>query len=171
MKDLLPPRDPIEGMGEAYELLLENAIKKTHQRGAVAREIYNEIRNEIVALNKFSGDEVDKLEAYVKRDLIDAAQHMNENGKDLSAWIGFDMALVKRDFLERFINAADQTTVALARLKLRAEAAGYHTGELTGLGTLTCDQCGEKLHFHKPGHIPPCPKCNGTHFHRHIAEL
>lgn len=58
MKDLLPPRDPIEGMGEAYELLLENAIKKTHQRGAVAREIYNEIRNEIVALNKFSGDEV-----------------------------------------------------------------------------------------------------------------
>ena len=26
------------------------------------------------------------------------------------------------------------------------------------------------LHFHNPGHIPPCPKCNNTHFHRqHIG--
>ncbi len=170
MKDLLPPHDPIEGMGEAYELLLENALKKTHQGSVVAREIYDEIRNEIVALDKFSDDEVSMLEAYVKRDLIDAAQYLNENGKDLSAWIGFDIALVKRDFLERFTNAADQTTVALVRLKLKAEYAGYKTGELTGLGTLVCDQCGEKLHFHKPGHIPPCPKCNNIHFHRQRVE-
>ncbi|MDR3392529.1 MAG: zinc ribbon-containing protein [Sulfuriferula sp.] len=170
MKDLLPPHDPVEGMGEAYELLLENVLRKTHQGGVAAREILDEIRGEIVALNKFSGDEVDKLEAYVKRDLIDAAQYLDENGKELSEWIGFDVALIKRDFLERFANAADQTTVALAKLKLKAEAAGYQTGELTGLGTLTCDQCGEKLHFHKPGHIPPCPKCHGTHFHRHTAE-
>ncbi|BBP02330.1 zinc ribbon-containing protein [Sulfuriferula nivalis] len=171
MKDLLPPRDPIDGMGEAYELLLENVLKKTRQSGIVAREVYDEIRNEIIALDKFSDDEVDKLEVYIKRDLIDAAQYLDENGKDLTAWIGFDIALIKRDFLERFTNAADQTTVALARLKLKAEIAGYKTGELTGLGTLVCDQCGEKLHFHKPGHIPPCPKCNSTHFHRQKIEL
>ncbi len=41
-----------------------------------------------------------------------------------------------------------------------------HTGEIIGAGTLVCDQCGEKLHFHKAGKIPPCPKCHGTTFHR-----
>lgn len=30
----------------------------------------------------------------------------------------------------------------------------------------TCDKCNAFLHFHKPGHIPPCAKCHGTHFHR-----
>ncbi|MCK5669240.1 MAG: hypothetical protein KAI15_09155, partial [Gammaproteobacteria bacterium] len=40
------------------------------------------------------------------------------------------------------------------------------TGEIAGFGTLVCDECGEKLHFHKSGHIPPCPKCHKTSFHR-----
>ena len=51
-------------------------------------------------------------------------------------------------------------------LREQAELAGYHTGEITGPGTLVCDNCGEELHFHKPSRIPPCPKCKGTSFHR-----
>lgn len=34
MKELLPPHDPIEAMGEAYELLLGKALQKAHQSGA-----------------------------------------------------------------------------------------------------------------------------------------
>jgi rubrerythrin len=130
----------------------------------------DEIRGDMVALNRFSDDEVDKLEKSVKRDLVDAAQYLDETGKELKEWLGFDVALIKSDFWEIFSRAADQTTTALRRLQLQAEIAEYHTGELTGLGTLVCDQCGEKLHFHKPGHIPPCPKCNSTHFHRQNIE-
>jgi Zn finger protein HypA/HybF involved in hydrogenase expression len=55
-------------------------------------------------------------------------------------------------------------------LKMQAELAEYHSGEIIGLGTLACDKCGEKLHFHNPGRIPPCPKCHGTHFHREHIE-
>jgi len=42
----------------------------------------------------------------------------------------------------------------------------YRTGEMTGPGTLVCDKCEEHLHFHKVGHIPPCPKCHAVNFHR-----
>ncbi len=170
MKKPLPPHDPIATMGDAYELLLEKALQKAHQSGTAVHQMMDEIRGDIVALTRFSEDEVVKLEAYVKRDLIDAAEYMDKTGKELKEWVGFDVGLMKNEFWERFSAAADQTTKALYRLKQQAANAEYHTGELTGLGTLACDQCGEKLHFHKPGHIPPCPKCNSTHFHRQNIE-
>jgi len=170
MKDLLPPHDPIEAMGEAYELLLEKAQQKVHQSGSAVHHMIDEVRGDIVALTRFSEDEVGKLEAYVKRDLTDAALYLDKSGKELKDWVGFDVTLMKHEFWILFSAAADQTTTALNEIKQQAEYAEYHTGELTGLGTLICDQCGEKLHFHKPGHIPPCPKCIGTHFHRQHFE-
>ena len=170
MNELPPPHDPVEAMGEAYELLLEKALQKAHQGGVVVHDMMDVVRHDIAALNKFDDDEIVKLEHYVKRDLIDAAWYLDTTGKELKDWLGFDVALIKREFWERFSAAADQTTVALNQLKLQAANAEYHTGELTGLGTLVCDQCGEALHFHKPGHIPPCPSCNGTHFHRQKSE-
>jgi len=170
MKDLRPPRDPIEAMGEAYELLLEKAFQKAHQSGAALHHMIGEIRGETPALKQLKEEDVVKLEGYVKRDLIEAARYRDKTGKPLHDWLGFDMSLIKHEFFELFSAAADKTTTELMRLKLQAENAEYHTGELTGLGTLVCDQCGEKLHFHKPGHIPPCPKCISTHFHRQNFE-
>ncbi|MES1998891.1 MAG: zinc ribbon-containing protein [Pseudomonadota bacterium] len=170
MKDLLPPHDPVEAMGEAYELLLEKALQKAHQSSAVVHDMMEVVRRDIVALNKFDDEEIVKLEHYVKRDLINAAWYLDTTGKALKDWLGFDVALIKNEFWARFSEAADQTTVALSQLKLLAANAEYHSGELIGLGTLVCDQCGQKLHFHKPGHIPPCPKCTSTHFHRQNFE-
>lgn len=170
MKKLLPPHDLIEALGEAYELLLENALKKAHQSGAAIHQMMAAVRGDIVALNKFGADEAVKLEEYMKRDIIDAARYLHKTGKGLEGWLGFDVALIKREFWERFSKAADQTTVELNQLKQQAENAAYRSGELVGLGTLVCDRCGEKLHFYKPGHISPCPKCNSTHFHRQSFE-
>jgi predicted Zn-ribbon and HTH transcriptional regulator len=170
MKKLLPPHDPVEAMGEAYELLLENALKKAHQSGAAVHQMIAAVRGDIVALSKFGDDEAAKLEEYVKRDMIDAARYLDKTGKDLEGWLGYDVALIKREFRELFSEAADQTTIELNQLKQQAENAGYHSGELVGLGTLVCDQCGEKLRFYKPSHIPACPKCNSTHFHRQNFE-
>jgi hypothetical protein len=170
MKDLPPPHDLIEAMGEAYELLLEKSLQKAHESGATVHHMLDEIRGDIVALDKLSDKEAAKLEGYVKRDLIDAANYLDKTGRELQDWLGFDVALLKQEFWQRFSKAADQTTTALYGLKLQAAIAEYHSGELVGLGTLVCDQCGEKLHFHKPGRIPPCPRCKGGHFHRQTIE-
>ncbi|MBI3773498.1 MAG: hypothetical protein HY272_12460 [Gammaproteobacteria bacterium] len=47
-----------------------------------------------------------------------------------------------------------------------AEHEEYHTGEITGPGTLICEGCGEHVQFHHPGLIPPCPKCGGRDYQR-----
>ena len=35
MNDLRPPHDPIDALGQSYELLLEKALEKAHQSGTV----------------------------------------------------------------------------------------------------------------------------------------
>ena len=172
MNILIPPSNPnpIDGLGEVYESLLESALKKAHQSGTAFHQVIDEIHDDIGALNNFVEDEVVKLKEYVKRDLIDAAQYRDKTDKELDLWLGFDVALMKREFWDLFSEAADQTTIELYQLKEQAASAEYRTGEIIGLGTLVCDQCREKLHFQKPGHIPPCPKCNSTHFHRQKFE-
>jgi hypothetical protein len=170
MNKLLPPHDLIEAMGESYELLLESALKKAHQSNVAVHHAIDECRDEVKVLNKLGDDEINKLENYLKRDLVDAAQYMDKTGKDLKFWLGFDIARVKQELWERFSEAADQTTVALNQLKVPAESAKYHSGEFVGLGILVCDQCGEELHFYKPALIPHCSKCNHTHFHRKVIQ-
>ena len=174
MKKPPPPRDPVEALGEAYELLLEKSLDAAHkaeEKGGLAlHHFIDETKKDVAALNKLGKDEMDILAQYLKRDLNDAAQYLDKTGKELKDWFGFDIALIKDRLRDMFLLAADQTTKELFELKFRAQASEYHTGEITGPGTLLCDQCAEKLHFHKPGHIPPCPKCKGTRFHREKIE-
>ncbi len=170
MKDLQPPKDPIDAMGEAYERLLETAINDTrkleNKSGPALHKLIDEAKQRLSEAGELSKEEVERVAEYLKRDLLDAAAYVEETGEDFATWLGFDIELVEDRLKELLMQAADQTTVDLLELKEQAEARGYHTGEYTGPGTLVCDNCSEKLHFHKVSHIPPCPKCKGTSFHR-----
>ena len=169
VKDLTPPQDPVEAMGESYELLLEEALNKAHQSGALLHRLIAELRGDVAAHRKLEESDAVRLERYLKRDLVDAAQYMASTGKELKDWLGFDLALIEGKLREMFAEAADKTTNELLQLQRQAAESEYHTGEMVGLGTLACDQCQEKLHFHKPGRIPPCPRCRHTVFHRPYA--
>lgn len=173
MAKLTPPGDPIEAMGEAYELLLEKTIEEAHKAkikgGPALHQLIDEIEQKSSDVAELAGEEAGKIGQYLKRDLTSAANYIDETGKELKDWLGFDLMLLKDRLRDDFSKAADQTTIELLQLKQQAEAAGYTTGEITGPGTLKCDKCGELLHFHKAGHIPPCPKCQATHFHRESA--
>jgi hypothetical protein len=166
MNELLPPHDFIDALGEAYELLLEKALQKAHQSGALVHHMIEESRGDIVALKKFNHEEVVKLEKYLKRDLFDAAMYLDKTENELKCWLGFDVALIKREFWERFSEAANQTTALLYQFKKQAGKVNYQSSELVGLGSLACGQCGKKLNFHRPGYIPSCAKCGSTLFHR-----
>ena len=166
MNDLLPPNDPIDAVGEAYELLLEKSLQNAHKSGAFVHHMIEKSRDEIVALNKFREDEIVKLADFLKRDLIDAAHYLNNTEKELKYWLGFDVALLKRELWEQFSRAAGQTTEVLNQLNPNAVNSKYYSGEITGLGTLECDQCGEKVHFQKPSKVPICANCKCTVFHR-----
>ena len=170
MKHQLPPSDSNKPTGEAYEWVLQNLSKKAHQGGVFLHDLMDDIRGNRQVSDQLDEAEMGKLKKYVERDLVDAAQYRDKTGKDLKYWLGFDLDLIESALWENFTVAADKTTVELAQIRLQSEIAEYHTGELTGMGTLVCEQCGEKLHFHKPGHIPPCPKCNSIRFHRQSLE-
>lgn len=170
MKDLQPPRDPIDAMGEAYERLLETAMDDLHKAeektGPVLHRLIDKAKEKLLEAEEYTEEELDQVSEYLKRDLIDAADYLSETGHDFATWLDFDIELIEDRLKDLFSQAADQTTVELLQLKQQAERAEYHTGEITGPGTLVCDKCGEKLHFHRVGKIPPCPKCKGTVFHR-----
>lgn len=161
------PQEANDTVSEAYEKSLEKALQQSKQSDASIHELLDATEGKHKTSSNFSiMDETIKIEQSIKRDLVDAAHHMNETGQELKDWLGFDLMLIKNELWKNFTEATDKTTLELLKLKHIAANAEYHTGEIIGLGTLICDQCKATLYFHKPGHIPPCGKCHGTRFHR-----
>ena len=170
MKDPLH-HDPLDALGEAYEKMFERAAKNLHKAeeksGDLLHKLIDEAKNKAVELEELSREDAEKLSAYLKRDLSDAANYLSETGRELEDWLGFETTLVESGIFDFLLKAADKTTLALLKMKEDAQqASAYRTGEITGAGTLVCDQCGENLHFRRAGKIPPCPKCHKTAFHR-----
>ena len=118
-------------------------------------------------IDELTEEDAEKLSAWLKRDIDDAIDHMSDADSKFVDWLGFKTELLESTFLQMLLDTADPTTVELKQIKERAEHPHeYHTGEITGPGTLICDECDEKLHFYKAGKIPPCPKCHETRYHR-----
>jgi hypothetical protein len=113
-------------------------------------------------LGELSREEIQRLSAYLNRDIRDAAEALADNSKQLAEWLEFDTELAESKLTQWVAQVADPTTVELELLREQARLGEWRTGEITGPGLLICQSCGEQLHFNKPGHIPPCPKCNAT---------
>lgn len=165
----------MDKLTEAYENMLEHvhdALVKTKENALPGlREYLSEAREKVVELGELTREEAEQIAGYVERDIKDAAAYLTETGEELSQWWRFDMQQVEERLRKMFINVADQTKLELEKLAERARAASiYHTGEITGPGTLICSQCGKEMHFHKTGHIPPCSGCKGTVFKRSSGE-
>jgi hypothetical protein len=116
---------------------------------------------------ELSREEVVKIGDYLKRDLKDAASFINENGSELKDWLKFDLDLIEGTIGDTFSNMVDETRETLKGFEQEASRVGeWHTGEVVGIGTFECKSCGEVIHFHKPGHMPPCPKCRSSKYRR-----
>lgn len=170
MNNNQPQQDANHAIEQDYESSLQSTLQQSKQDDNNFHHLYEIISDDIKMASQLKADEAIDIKNSIKRDLIDAAHHLNETGKELKDWLGFDISLIKRELWHAFSEAADKTTLALLKLKHMAANAEYHTGEIIGLGTLACDQCSVKLHFHKPSRIPPCGKCHGTRFHRFNQE-
>lgn len=129
-------------------------------------------KQKAVELGELTREEAEKIGSYIKRDLHDAAQYVSDTGKELASWFRFDLELIEQRALDLFSQMVDKTRLELDKLGLRAKEATarnmdeWHTGEVTGVGTLRCTGCGQLMHFHATGHIPPCAKCHATTFQR-----
>ena len=166
-----PPRDALGHLVAAYEKMLErvhNALDRAEQDTLpTLKRSIEQAREKAVELGELTREEAERVAGYVERDMKDAAGFLGETRQELSDWLQFDLRMIESRLLEMFANVADRTRVELSALAEQArQAAFYHTGEVTGPGTLICRDCGKAMQFHKTGHIPPCPKCHGTKFQR-----
>ena len=120
-------------------------------------------------LGEITKEEVENISAYIQKDLEDAGHYLSDyvekNGPQLENWVKDELEFAESQFAEVFATLADKTRIELDALAERARQVGiWRTGEITNVGVLYCQSCDEVLHFKKPGHIPPCPKCKGTEF-------
>lgn len=163
--------DPLDALGAVYEKMYERVAENLHEAkehsGPLLHKLIDEARDKAVRLEEVAEDDAHKISEWLKRDLDDAISHMSETNEKFKDWLGFETTLIESALIYYLLETADKTTVELLKLKHDAERPYiYRTGEVTGPGTLVCDQCGEHIHFHKAGHIPPCPKCHAVSYHR-----
>jgi len=136
------------------------------ERGHAAMSVaLDKAQAQLTALGTFSTERGAELKKNLARDLdqtISTAQHLGEEAKDRfhPSRLGAGALASISSVLELGSNAlrtlSDQTKKTIT----------YKTGEMTSAGTLTCQSCGQQVHLKHTGHVPPCPKCNGTEFHK-----
>ena len=151
----------------AYNLMMERARTIIGEAGKGTAHAIDAAMEKASELGELSREEAEQVADYVRRDLHDAADFINDSGNELREWLRFDLDVVEQRIGELFASMVDHTREELDKIEKMANAVGeWHTGEIVGIGTLECKGCGEQIHFHKTGHIPPCPKCRGTRYRR-----
>lgn len=151
-------------MMERVEHLLDAAEQ---QALPVLQKNIDKAKQQAIELKEITKEEAEKIGDYLRRDLHDAAEHLESSGKEFSSWFSFDLKLIEDRVLDIFVKVADKTRLELAQLAEQAKRAQeYHTAEITSIGTLACQECETLLHFKKTSRIPPCPKCHKTVFVR-----
>ncbi len=163
--------DPIDILGAAYEKMYERAAENlslAKEKGdQLFHDLIHQAKEKAIELEELTEEDATKVAEWLKRDVNDFIDSLAEGDNEIKNWLGFETSLLENYFLDLLMQTADQTTVELNALKEKARQASiYHTGEITGPGTLFCDKCEGAIHFHKTGRIPPCPKCRATTFHR-----
>ena len=156
----------------SYRRILEHAreLLDADHRYSV-REAIEHARERVAEIGEVTREEAEQIGEYVRRDLHDAGDYLSRTGRELREWAQIDLDLVERGLVDLFMRAADRTRLELDAFQREVEAGPpYHTGEMAGPGALQCENCGQVVRFHGPGHIPPCPACRHTVFRRMRAE-
>lgn len=160
---------------KAYNQMMERARNAFEEAETKAlpniRQSVDKARQTAVELEELTHDEAEKVAYYLKRDVQDAGRHLAESSHELADWLRFDIDRIEDRLLEIFSRVADRTRVEWAELRDELEKdPPYHSGEVTGPGSLYCSACNEALHFHHTARIPECPHCGNGNFRRWPVE-
>jgi len=156
---------------QAYDTMLERlhtAVEQVETKTLPSiEEQLKHAQEKAIELGELTRDEAEKVAEYVQRDVDDISIYLEETKAEFSDWLSFESTLLESKIGDWLNLVADKTKLEWDKIKLQAvKSQLYHSGEITGSGTLECIACGQTLHFKKTGHIPPCPKCHKTEFKR-----
>ena len=142
--------------------LLETAREKTPK---AIEEAFDRAREEMIAAGDFGREQARRIQAYVQRDLKSAGEHFAQLGKTVKEAVDPQrVATGIQSTLARILNLVGDTLKKTA--SKAEERLSYRTGELSSPGTLTCTNCGNRIHMTGTGRVPPCAKCHSTEFRK-----
>ncbi len=148
-------------MAQLYELM-DDTIHSVADALETAKENTSK-------LGGLTQEEINQISEYLMRDIEDIATATSaDNDKNsLSEWFNFDVELLENFALDTFTSLADKTRIELAKIEYQAKKYHpYKSGDITGPGTFTCDQCGKQIAFKSTSEIPECPECHAKTFSR-----
>lgn len=149
-------------LADKFNELYLSGRERGREAMAVALE---KAREQLTVLGELSAEQGEVLKRFLARDLeqtIADAHRLEEEAK-----VVLSPARLGAGALSSLASVLELTGNALQSLSSKArESLTYRTGEMTSAGTLTCQACSQKVQLKKTGHVPPCPKCNGTLFHK-----
>lgn len=160
---------------DAYDTMVERLHDTVEKAEKLAiptiDQNLQQAKEKAVELGELTREEANKVADYLKRDIDDISVYLEETQEEFSDWLAFESTLIEGKIGDWLDLIADTTKLQLDKLSLDAiKAQLYHSGEITGPGTLECIACEQTMNFKKTGHIPPCPKCHKTEFKRHSKK-
>jgi len=155
----------------AYDRMLQRAEQTlgsvAARSGSALVHALETAKDEAISLGELTREEADRVHHFISRDLYDAGRHLAEGEREVADWLRLGLLVAEQDLLNRFSNLAKTAKLEFKHLeKAKHRYDEWHTGEVTTIGTLCCQDCGELIRFQSTGHIPPCPKCHATVFRR-----
>jgi polyhydroxyalkanoate synthesis regulator phasin len=163
-----PQKESTDRLVEAYEKMVhqlhEGVEHLEKQTLPNLRDRLAAVREKMVELGELSREEAEKVSGYLQRDLEDAAHFIAETNEEFRQWLRFDVELIEDRLLNSLAKVADQTSLQLKAWADRARRTPYHTGEVTGPGSLACIACGRYWHYTKTGTLRLAPIAKPRNF-------
>lgn len=145
-----------------YEKLANRTAELLEEGKKTLDEALKKAKEELAKAGDFSGEQMDRMASYVRRDLTKNAEKASEAVK-----MSVDPHRVAAGVQSVFSRILTSTADALGDLAQKTERnLEFKTGEVTSPGTLTCKDCGAEMHMKSTVRIPPCPKCHKTVFRK-----
>ncbi len=166
-----PPRVSREAP-EVYNRLLERvylSVENLEERSwPFIKEKIEEAAEIELAAREMTREEMDLLKAYLQRDLRGLGTVLHKSGEGLAAWLDFDLNILEYRLAQMLTGIADRTRLEQAELQQRLahEPDQYLAGEVAGVGTLVCMNCGTALCLTETRVLESCSGCGGRYFQR-----
>lgn len=161
-----PHREKLEAQYDKYVQRFQELLATSQDKGREAMDAaIASSRENLVALGEISAEQGKLFGEYLKRDLAQTSEDMQQLGEEARdrlhpARLGAGALAATTEALRLFghalLNLSDKTNEALI----------FNAGDITSAGTLTCLKCSAKKTLKKTTLIEPCPACSGTIFHK-----
>ncbi len=157
----------------AYQRVLQR-IKESMEQAEqkTAKLIRHEIDQAIEleeAAEEMTREELDLLQAYLKRDLSSLSHFVEATGKGVADWLKFDLQLLEDRLASLLLSVADRTALEQIELERALEKEGddnYRAGETVIAGTFACKGCGDIYVITRPETLQACVECQAESFRR-----